>query len=126
MIFDLLAYALAAILGVFGGWMFWGSRARATVNESASSGEGDPPVASVSTSLYARARLWRDSLSVPTALVLGLSSLVVAYHLLAWTLPSDRLPTLIPLARWWALVALVGAMVVGSVWADRLESRRGE
>ena len=63
----------------------------------------------------------RASLSVPTRMALGLTLLVLGYHVAAWSLPDSWTPMKVPLERWWMLAAGAGAMIGSSVAMDRRE-----
>ncbi|MFO0831359.1 MAG: hypothetical protein U0637_05875 [Phycisphaerales bacterium] len=66
---------------------------------------------------YARAKEWRMRLSDPTRMVVGLSAVLLGYHVVAWT-TSDRLLA-VPVERWWVLALLILVGVGASLGMDR-------
>jgi len=50
-----------------------------------------------------------------TGLAVSFSSLILGYHLLAWTLPPDWLQLRVPAHRWWLLVLGAG-LAIGLSW----------
>jgi|GEM_PF-1603301 len=104
------AGVLAAVLLPFGGWMLWGGRdfsARPLDDEL----HPAPPARSP---LHA----FRDSLSRSSRTAVGLCSLIVAYHAVAYTQPHVNLIQ-VPIERWWILVLGVLITVWSSLAMDR-------
>lgn len=59
----------------------------------------------------------------PTRLVLGMSMLLLGWHLIMWSLPAKWTLLSVPADRWWMLVVGLVLAVAGTMAADVLESR---
>ena len=59
----------------------------------------------------------------PTRTVLGLCAALLGYHLAAWAGPEVVFSYRVPPERWWILVGAIVVAVLGSLAADRMESR---
>lgn len=122
LLYGLLLPALALIgLGL---WMVWGRRAELNREErhredvkAAMRGDGVAP-----QTLRVRLAQWRDSRTEPTRLVLGMSALLVGYHIAAYVLPPHILPFHVPWDRAWILAAGVALLVTSSLAIDRMQA----
>lgn len=59
----------------------------------------------------------------PTRLVLGLSLLLLGYHIAMWSLPAGMRSVSIPPDRWWMLMLGLAAALGGTALAESLEQR---
>jgi hypothetical protein len=57
----------------------------------------------------------------PTCLTVGLCCMVGGYHVAAYSLAPAFVLVSVPPERWWLVALAIGAAVVGSLLADRLE-----
>lgn len=62
--------------------------------------------------------------SVSTRAAIGLSLLVLGYHLAAYALPTGWLWLKVPAERLWILGLVIAVAVGGSIVLDRVEERR--
>lgn len=123
----LVAPGLALLVG--GVWMVWGKRAARTE----STGQAAAATAAGASEArpdgwagaWVRARAWRDGLTQPTRLVLGLCAILVGYHVLAYVLPGHWLPLRVPVERWWWLGVGVVLAVGATLGLDKMEKRLG-
>jgi hypothetical protein len=104
------AGVLALVLIPLGVWMLWGGR----------DFEQKPLDDDLHPTPPPRTRLhgFRESLSRSSRTTLGLSSLIIAYHALAYTQPHVNLIQ-VPIERWWVLVLGVLIAVWSSLAMDR-------
>ncbi|MBX3402868.1 MAG: hypothetical protein KF699_05575 [Phycisphaeraceae bacterium] len=65
------------------------------------------------------------SLSLPTRMVIGVSMLVLGYHLAVWALPAGMTNVRVPRERWWVVALGVAAAIGGSCVLDRSMSGDG-
>ena len=107
---QILGIAVGSVVGLGGMWMLRGAkRVIREPDEAGSVSEPtDPP---------------RGGLSVPTRMAIGIAALIVGYHIAAWSLPRPAFG--VPVDRWWIVLAVAAATVVGSVLADRVERAKG-
>lgn len=94
--FDVAGVVGGAVLGLVGLWVLWGRKA-----------------------------IGPGGLSEPTRLVLGLSLLVVGYHLVSYGLPSGALPLRVAADRWWLLGVGIGVALGSSLALDAMEGGKG-
>lgn len=119
---DVVGYGGAAILGSVFIWMLWGGRLAVeqrqdpAAKDSGTSGESPG-------SWLERARAWREALSIPTRLVLGLCAGFAAYHAAAYVSPSHWFGLMVPRHLWWALVLGLVAAVGLTLGTDRVVRR---
>ena len=77
-----------------------------------------------------QARGHRPRMARPTTMVLGIASLIVGYHLLAYGLPAGWLTGRVPVDRLWMLgvgiAVAVGASLVLDLVEHRQDQRSGE
>lgn len=105
------AAVAAALLTLFALWMLWGGRDFSPEEPE----DGDRPAPNF-------LQAFRRSLSRSSRSVLGMSALVVGYHLVAYANP--HLPLVqVPFDRWWALALGVLIVIWASLAMDRLERR---
>ncbi len=108
-------YAAAAALIVLALWLMWGGRA-------------DEAMARRTTRRvrmkwwFGRVARWSETLTTPTRLTIALASLLLGYHLAAWTAPGHVLPFRIPLNLWFLLVGGVIVACGSSLWLDRRQA----
>ena len=62
----------------------------------------------------------------PTTMVLGLSLMIVSYHLISFGLPTGWLSARVPADRLWMLGLGIALALIASVAVDRLEQRQDE
>lgn len=66
-------------------------------------------------------RLGGRALSEPTRMVIGLSHLVLGYHLVVWSVPMrEHRPIQLPRQNWYWLATGCAAAMAGSIALDRL------
>lgn len=115
-------YAFAGALVLLGLWLLWGGRADEAISKrTAGRVRMKWWLGRIGRGLVS----WGEGLTTPTRLTFAMSSLMLGYHLAAWTAPAHVLPFRIPLDLWFLLV---GAIVVGcamSVWLDRRQAADG-
>lgn len=116
----------AVTLIALGLWMVWGRRAELNREErhredvkAAMRGDNLP-----ADTLRMRLDRWRDSRTEPTRLVLGMSALLMGYHIAAYVLPPHILPFHVPWDRAWILAAGVALIVTSSLAIDRMQGPR--
>lgn len=92
---------LGAAAAAFGVWMILGAR----------NAESPAP----------RNRLarWRNTLTPPTRMALGLAAVFLGYHAASWVCPESWLPARVPPERWYFVVLGAAALIAGSLWIDR-------
>jgi hypothetical protein len=123
---EVLLVVPALVLAAVGVWLMRGRRL--DLQEEAridrlSEVRGDPLPTTSMGRVWQSAQQWRRTLREPTRLVLGVSALLLGYHLSAWVLPSTWMPFRVPEHRWWILVLGVLLAVSGSLAMDRWERR---
>lgn len=59
----------------------------------------------------------------PSRLVLGLSLMLLGYHIAMWSLPAGMRSVSIPPDRWWLLILGVALALGGTVLTDSIERR---
>lgn len=122
----------ATIVSIAGGlliagagfWVLWAWRDGARAHEDAlgptlndTTAADDPGAGPRGAQVLAR-------FSVPTRLVIGLSLLIMGYHVAVWGMP-DLTPLRVPKQWWWVLVAGLTGAVGLSMLIDRVEQKRG-
>lgn len=128
-----MTWDTAAIASIAGGlliagagfWVLWAWRGGARAHEDAldstsndAAEDGEPGARSRGAQFLAR-------FSVPTRLVIGLSLLVLGYHVAVWGMP-DLTPLRVPKQWWWVLVAVLTGAVGLSMLIDRVEQKRDD
>ncbi|MBU6413955.1 MAG: hypothetical protein KGS45_10820 [Planctomycetes bacterium] len=93
------------------------ARSRSRSQPPASSDAPDP----ASNETQARKLGWFAGLSAGTQMVMGLSLVLIAYHIAAWVSPLHWFPLQLPSDRWWVVFLLSGIGIGGSLLAERLE-----
>lgn len=116
-------YAVAAVLIVFAIWLLWGKRGE----EAIARRTGRPVGRDIGEHVrmkwwFGRIEAWAQGLTTPTRMTVALSSLLLGYHLAAWTAPGHVLPFRIPLELWFVLVGGAIFACLASVWMDRREA----
>lgn len=101
-----LGYSAGLCCLVFGLWMVWGGRV--------APGETRPEPGA------GGANAWRDRLTEPTRLTLGICGLFVGYHLVSYVSPPAWLGLRVPPERWWLLVGGVVLAIGGTLGTDKL------
>ncbi len=126
----LLSWTLPAVLGTLvalalfgaGAWFQWGGRAQerreerqreSRVRELAGTEPLEPETGPTTI------REWRDGLTVATRSVVGLGTMILGYHALAWSQDGLGLATFVSADRWWILPAAVGGLAILSRAIDR-------
>ncbi len=77
-------------------------------------------------SMLSRARDWRMGLREPTRMGVGVSSVFLGYHVIAWVAPDRWRPLSVPQDRWWIVVLVVACAIGGSLLMDKWQARGGE
>lgn len=77
-------------------------------------------------SMLWRARDWRMGLREPTQMGVGVSSVFLGYHVIAWVAPDRWRPLSVPQDRWWIVVLVVTCAIGGSLLMDKWQARGGE
>ncbi len=109
------AYALAAMIVLLGVWLLWGQRGEEAVERRTGR--------TVRTKWWFTAiDAWGRRLTMPTRMTFALTSLLLGYHLAAWTAPGHVLPFRIPLDLWFLLVGGGVLACVASLWMDRRQA----
>lgn len=120
-------YAVAAVLIVFAIWLLWGKRGEEAIARRTGRRTGRP----VGRDIGERGRVkwwfggiaaWSEDMTTPTRMTFALSSLLLGYHMAAWTAPGHVLPFRIPLDLWFVLVGGAAFACLASVWMDRREA----
>ncbi|MCC6677898.1 MAG: hypothetical protein IT436_12200 [Phycisphaerales bacterium] len=106
-------------------WMLWGRRVYAEDRGPGESGmeEVGAEEAGPAEGMQGGGS-FRDRFSEPTRLVIGLSLLLVGYHLAAWGAPDGWFGVKVPRDRWWLLIGGLAIAVMASLALDRLEQKK--
>lgn len=112
---------IGAAFVLFGAWMVWGERGLGSRNA-----KNDSTQDADRKGLISRFLGWKARSSVPTVVTIGLCSLIWGYHMIAWSLESERLRAFIPVHWWWASGLGLALLITMSRLVDRLETRGGE
>lgn len=107
---QILGIAAGSVVGLGGMWMLRG--AKRVVREPDEPGRAPDTGAAP-----------RGGLTVPTRMAIGIAALIVGYHIAAWSLPRPAFG--VPVDRWWIVLLVASATVVGSLVADRVERAKG-
>lgn len=70
-------------------------------------------------------RYWGCAFPLPTRLVIGVSMLVLGYHLAVWALPAGSTNLRVPRERWWAVALGVAGAIGASCVLDRAAGSKG-
>ncbi len=128
MLLGVLSWTLAGVLGTLvalavagvGAWFLWGGRAQAEQRQrqrrvrelsGAEPPEPEPGPRTIGE--------WRDSVTGATRSVVGLGTMIIGYHVLAWSQDGLGLATFVDAARWWILPAAVVGLAFLSRAIDR-------
>lgn len=65
----------------------------------------------------------RAGLTAPTRMTVGITAILVGYHLVAWSVPRPMFG--VPVDRWWIVACVAVLAVVGALVADRVERAKG-
>lgn len=109
---------------IAGLWMLWGRRPVVDDGDG-EAGSEDAVDGRAGAEPAVRGPALRNRFSEPTRLVIGVSLLLIGYHIAAWGTPDDWLHVKVPRERWWMLVLGIGAALASTVGIDRVEKRRG-
>ncbi|GDY00661.1 hypothetical protein LBMAG48_30640 [Phycisphaerae bacterium] len=114
----------AIMLIALGLWMLWGRRGALNQQERHREDVKAAMQGAALTRDTWRTRLaqWRDTRTEPTRLVLGMSMLMLGYHIAAYVLPPYILPFHVPWDRAWILGLGIAGVVTASMAIDRMQA----
>lgn len=105
-------YGVALVLVVLAAWLLWGRR-----GEDAAESRSERKVRV--KWWFGGIDAWAAGLTSPTRHTFAIASLLLGYHMAAWTAPAHVLPFRVPLDLWFVLVGGAVFACVASVWMDR-------
>jgi len=109
-ILQILGIVAGCLLGVAGLWML--RNAKRTIHEPGSQESSSDTDESPELGL-----------SIPTRLAIGITIMIVGYHLIAWSVPRPMYG--VPIGRWWMVLGIGVLVVGGAFFADRVERLKG-
>ena len=128
---DVFVFGVALIIVACGLWLVWGDRVSGKDSEGFGNQRGrnyglfmvqgllPPMVQRFSIFMLA----WREQATNATKLTVGISALLLGYHIAAWWSPSHWLPLRFPVDNWYLVVGGLTFACVASVLMDKRQSQ---